>query len=125
MEIEIESRKDNKLLNREEVCFTMCYEGKTPSRHKVRKQLKDILGKNIIIVEYIKPVYGAQQARGYARAYSSEKQARMVEPHHIIKRNLADTGEPMPKESEEVSVKEPHGTSKSQPEKKAKEPGES
>jgi len=123
MEIEIESRKDNKLLNREEVCFTMRYEGKTPSRHKVRKQLKDILGKNIIIVEYIKPVYGARQASGYARAYSSEKQARMVEPHHIIKRNLTDASEPMPKESEEVSVKEPKGASKNQPVKKVIESG--
>ena len=121
MEIEIKSRKDNKLLKREEVYFTMHYEGKTPSRHKVRKQLKDILGKNIIVVEYIKPVYGIRQARGYVRAYSSEKQARTVEPHHIVKRNLADDGKPTPKESEEVPVEEP----KDKLEKKAKETGES
>ena len=99
MEIEIESRKDNKLLKRDEVHFTIRYEGKTPSRRKVRKQLKDMLGKNVVIVEHIKPIYGAQQARGYARAYSSEKQARLVEPKHIIERNLAEGFEPAEKEA--------------------------
>lgn len=98
MEIEIESRKDNKLLQREEVHFTLRYEGKTPSRHKVRKQLKDLLGKNVIILEYLRPVYGASEARGYARAYSSEKKAREIEPQHIMERNLS-SGPPSSEES--------------------------
>jgi small subunit ribosomal protein S24e len=115
MEIEIESRKDNKLLKRDEVHFTINYEGKTPSRRKVRKQLKDILGKNIIIVEHIKPIYGAQQARGYARAYSSEKQARLLEPNHIIERNLTEGSEPAEKESKEKPTKEQPTDDKEQP----------
>ena len=94
MEIEIESRKDNKLLQREEVRFTLRYEGKTPGRSKVRKQLKDMLGKNVIILEYLKPVYGVSEARGYARGYSSEKKAREIEPEYIVERNLSGGLEP-------------------------------
>ena len=38
MEIEIETRKENKLLEREEIHFRVKYEGATPSRKKIREQ---------------------------------------------------------------------------------------
>ncbi|MGC9554767.1 MAG: 30S ribosomal protein S24e [Thermoplasmatota archaeon] len=116
MEIEIESRKDNKLLQREEVLFTLRYEGKTPGRHKVRKQLKDLLGKNVIILEYLKPVYGASEARGYARAYSSEKRAREVEPRHIVKRNLSGGPEPQEEPAQEPAPAETEKPAEEAPE---------
>lgn len=92
MEIEITSRKENKILEREEVAFTMQFEGKTPSRKQVQQKLSDIIGRNIIVVEYIKPMYGASQATGYARGYTSAKQARAVEQQHILERNNLAAG---------------------------------
>lgn len=93
MEIEIVSRKENKLLEREEVYFKIKYEGKTPSRRKVRDNLKNMVGGKVVIIEYIKPVYGISEADGYARIYQSEKKAREVEAKHIIDRNLKKGGE--------------------------------
>lgn len=102
MEIEITSRKENKILEREEVAFTLQFEGKTPSRKQVQQKLSDAIGRNIIVIEYIRPVYGASQATGYARGYTSAKQARAVEQQHILERNNLAGGEPeQPAEEEE------------------------
>ncbi len=101
MEIEISSRKENKILDREEVAFTMDFEGKTPTRKQVQQKLGDVIGRNIIVIEYIKPVYGASQATGYARGYTSAKQAWAVERRHILERNnLAAGGAEQPAEAE-------------------------
>jgi len=101
MEIEIVSRKENKVLEREEVYFKIRYEGKTPSRRKVRDNLKNMVGGKVVIIEYIKPVYGAPEADGYARVYQSEKKAREVEAKHIIDRNLKKGGEEAAEKAEE------------------------
>jgi len=102
MEIEIVSRKENKVLEREEVYFKIRYEGKTPSRRKVRDNLKNMVGGKVVIIEYIKPVYGAPEADGYARVYQSEKKAREVEAKHIIDRNLKKGGEEAEEKKEEA-----------------------
>ena len=88
MEIEIVSKKENKILEREEVYFKVKYEGKTPSRKKVRDNLGNMTGGEIVILEYMKPVYGVSEADGYARIYKSEKKAGEVEAKHIMERNL-------------------------------------
>ncbi|MEA2054584.1 MAG: 30S ribosomal protein S24e [Candidatus Thermoplasmatota archaeon] len=109
MEIEIVSRKENKILEREELLFRIKYEGKTPSRNKVGEQLGSMLGgKRVIILEYIKPVYGITEANGYARVYSSEEKAREMEAKHIIERNLKKKGaekEKQPAEEKPVEGK--------------------
>ena len=103
MEIEITSRKENKVLEREEVAFTLQFEGKTPSRKQVQQKLADAIGRNIIVIEYIKPVYGASQATGYARGYTSAKQAKALERQHILERNNLVEGAPQqPAEEKEA-----------------------
>ncbi len=106
MEIEITSRKENKVLEREEVAFTLQFEGKTPSRKQVQQQLSDVIGRNIIVVEYIKPMYGASKATGYARGYTSARQARAVEQQHILERNNLAGGEPEQAAAEETEEPE-------------------
>ncbi|KAA0001794.1 MAG: 30S ribosomal protein S24e [Thermoplasmata archaeon] len=89
MEIEFENRRENKILGREEIFFKVKYEGKTPSREKVREQLKNMLGgKGVVVIEYIKTLYGIPEARGYAKVYASEEQAKEIEEKHIIERNF-------------------------------------
>ena len=89
MEIEFENRRENKILGREEITFKVKYEGKTPSRDKIREQLKNMLGgKGVIVIEHIKTVYGVPEARGYAKVYPSEEKAREIEEKHIIERNF-------------------------------------
>lgn len=117
MEIEITSRKENKILKREEVAFTLHFEGKTPSRKQVRQKLGDIIGRNVVIIEYIKPVYGASQATGYARGYTSLTQARAVERQHILERNTIAAGGEEP--AEEKKEETPEGEAEEATEEEA------
>ena len=88
MEIEIETRKENKLLEREEIHFRVKYEGATPSRKKIREQLKGMGINGFIVIDYVKPLFGVREAKAYAKVYQSEQKARKVEPEYIIKRNI-------------------------------------
>ncbi|MFO8133641.1 MAG: hypothetical protein R6U10_06925 [Thermoplasmatota archaeon] len=116
MEIEISSRKENKILDREEVAFALHFEGKTPTRKQVQQKLGDVIGRNIIVVEYIKPMYGASQATGYARGYTSAKQARAVERQHILERNNLAGGAEQPAEAEETGEATPEAEAEEAPE---------
>ncbi|KAA0004915.1 MAG: 30S ribosomal protein S24e [Thermoplasmata archaeon] len=100
MEIEIESRKENKLLEREEIYFRLKYEGATPSRKKIREQLKGMGIKGFIVIDHVKPLFGAREAKAYAKVYPSEQKARAIEPDYIIKRNVSGGKEE--KESKEA-----------------------
>ena len=105
MEIEIEQRRENKLLGREEIHFRVRYDGSTPSRKKVKENLKNALGlKGFIILQYVKPVFGSREAKGYAKIYESEKKARQIESSYITKRNAGGGGkaEEKPKEVKEA-----------------------
>ncbi len=101
MEIEIESRKENKLLEREEIHFIVRYDGATPSRKKIREQLKGMGINGFIVLDYVKPVFGAREAKAYAKVYPSEQKARKVEPEYKIKRIMAGGGGQEKKEEKE------------------------
>ena len=115
MEIEIDSKKNNPLLNRTEVHFTIQHEGeKTPNREIIRSELAEKLNakKENIIINDIQSSSGIQKSIGYAKIYSSVKKAEEMERKHILKRNKisvkkekkegekAETAEEPPKEEE-------------------------
>ena len=118
MEIEIESRRENKLLGREEIHFVIKYEGATPRRQKVKEELKKALGlKGFVLLQYIKPMFGLNQARVYAKVYPSEEEARKIEEDYIIRRNIGGKKEEV---KEETKEKKEEGKEK----KEEKEEGE-
>ncbi|MCJ2530881.1 MAG: 30S ribosomal protein S24e [Candidatus Thermoplasmatota archaeon] len=90
MEIEILSRRENKLLSRMEVRFQVRYEeGTTPSRPEMRegltKELK--LNKQVLVVDSVHSQFGKREARGYAKIYESVEDARRLERPHVLARN--------------------------------------
>jgi small subunit ribosomal protein S24e len=90
MEIEIESKKNNPLLNRTEVYFTVKHEGEgTPNREIIRSELADKLNtkKDNIVLNTIHSGFGNQQITGYAKIYSSLTKIKEIEPDYILKRN--------------------------------------
>ena len=90
MEIEIDSKKNNPLLNRTEVHFTIQHEGeKTPNREIIRSELAEKLNakKENIIINDIQSSSGIQKSMGYAKIYPSVKKAEEMERKHILKRN--------------------------------------
>ena len=90
MKIEITERRNNTLLNRTDVYFTIDHPNeKTPARGVVRDELADLLNskKDNVIVETIDTTFGIQKSNGYAKVYSSQKAAEELERKHILKRH--------------------------------------
>jgi small subunit ribosomal protein S24e len=93
MEIEIVSEKENPLLKRREVHFRVKHEqtGSTPPRLEVRNTIASALKvkMDFVFVKKFKTKTGKHIAVGLANVYDSIDQARLVEPEHIIKRNVS------------------------------------
>lgn len=90
MEMEIVSRRENKLLNRLEVRFLVRHEtGTTPSRSEIQggltKELK--LGKQTLVIDSVHSRFGKREASGYAKVYESVEDARRLERPHVLRRN--------------------------------------
>jgi len=137
MEIEIESKKNNPLMNRTEVFFTVKHKGeKTPNREIIRSELADKLNakKENIIVNSINSSFGTQETTGYAKVYSSLQKAKDLERDHILKRNKIGVTEKKKEEKDEEKKEEkpieekteetPSEPSKEEPEAKPETPAE-
>ncbi len=103
MEIEINEKKNNPFLNRTEVHFTVLHTNqKTPNRDVVRSELAENLNekKENVFIEQLNSKFGIQKTTGYARIYSTRKQAESLEYKYILKRN---EGKGKQKKSDEES----------------------
>jgi ribosomal protein S24E len=92
MKVKITSKEYNPLLKRKEVAFEVEHAETrgTPPRFEVRKKLAAKLKTDLELV-YIKRMEtktGTMIAVGEANAYDSIEQARLVEPEHMIARNM-------------------------------------
>ena len=119
MEVQIDSKKNNPLLSRTEVYFTVKHLGeKTPNREIVRNELAEKLNskKENIVVNFIKPNFGTNETTGYAKIYSSLQKAKEIEETHILVRNKLIEG----KKKEKKTEKKPAEVTKSTPEKPEK-----
>jgi ribosomal protein S24E len=91
MQINIESAKDNPLLKRKEVEFTIIQspKGKTPQRLEVKKALATELkiGDDVVFVKRMRTKTGTNITVGVANVYQSVSQGKLVEPEYIRKRN--------------------------------------
>jgi len=91
MQVKIDSTRDNPLLKRKEVDFTIIQgpKDKTPQRLEVKKALaiEMQVGDDVVFIKHIQPKTGTNIAKGIANIYQSVAQAKIVEPEHICKRN--------------------------------------
>ena len=90
MEIKIQENKENALLDRREIVFTLRHDGETtPSRSQVRQLVASQIGTKTenVVVESMQSEYGRGATRGVARAYKSADAARGTERTHLLKRN--------------------------------------
>ncbi len=92
MNIEILERKENPLLDREEITFELHYDGEsTPARLAVQSKLAALLNADAerTIIRKIEGKFGRQVSTGHAYIYPSVEIRDKVEAAHIIKRNTA------------------------------------
>jgi small subunit ribosomal protein S24e len=91
MQIKIDSTKDNPLLKRKEVGFTIIQgaKEKTPQRLEVKKAIATELkiGDDVVFVKKMNTKTGTNITQGVATVYQSVEQAKKIEPIYIQKRN--------------------------------------
>jgi len=91
MDIKITSVKENPLLKRREVRFSIEHgpKGKTPGRIEVRKALaaEVKIGAELVFVQEMETRTGTTTTLGLATLYESVEQAKRVESKYIIQRN--------------------------------------
>jgi len=103
MQVKIESTKDNPLLKRKEIGFTIVQgaKEKTPQRLEVKKAVavEMKLGDDVVFIKRMHTKTGTNITQGEANVYQSVAQAILVEPEYIRKRNS-----PPEKPKEEATV---------------------
>ena len=91
MQIKIESTKDNPLLKRKEVVFTIIQgpKEKTPPRLEVKRALaiEMKIADDVVFVKRMHTKTGTRITQGEANIYQNVAQAKIVEPQYIRKRN--------------------------------------
>jgi ribosomal protein S24E len=90
MDINIESSKENPLMDRRDIVFTLRHPGETtPSRVQVRQLLAGQIGTKTenVVIDAMESEYGRGATRGVARAYKTPEAARSTERVHFLKRN--------------------------------------
>ena len=90
MEIVIDSKRNNPLLNRTEIYFTVKHEGEgTPNREIIRSELAEKINvnKEKVIINTVQSSFGTQEISCYAKIYPSLNQSKDIERNHILKRN--------------------------------------
>jgi small subunit ribosomal protein S24e len=91
MELKIVSQKQNPLLKRKEVQFTVVHtQSKTPARLDIKRSIASELqiSDKLVFIKKMKTMTGTNTAVGEANAYESEAQAKLIEPAYIMKRNI-------------------------------------
>lgn len=90
MEATITQRRDNPLLGRTEVFFTIVHEKSgTPSRSEIRKALAGVVGTQggLVVLAWARSEFGRNATRGYAKVYKEKERALEVETLPVLIRN--------------------------------------
>ncbi|WP_319539789.1 30S ribosomal protein S24e [uncultured Methanospirillum sp.] len=88
MEISITSDKQNELLSRRELEFTLNYTGATPSRKLVQAKLAAMMnaGKDQVVLDSMKCRFGISVLRGSARVYQNKDDLVKLERGYLMTR---------------------------------------
>lgn len=106
MRIDITSKKENKMLARQEIEFTAKEVTSTPSRAEIRKKLAATLNadEKCLIIDVLGTAYGSREISGTARVYSNAADLKKTELPFIITRNFGKEEEK--KEEPKAEAKE-------------------
>ncbi|MEK6852047.1 MAG: hypothetical protein AABY30_05870 [Candidatus Thermoplasmatota archaeon] len=106
MEITVTQKRENALLDRTEVHFTIAHpEAGTPTRTEIKKALAGSLNmEGVLVLDWARSEFGRTSTRGYAKMYPSKERAIALETPPVLIRNgllqkVAKTAEATPKEA--------------------------
>jgi small subunit ribosomal protein S24e len=90
LKFQIENKKENKLLERTEVNFSVEHSGEsTPTRDTIRSTIASAMSvqKERIIIDQMESEYGIGLTKGYAKVYDSPEALTKSERYHLLVRN--------------------------------------
>ena len=93
MKIIVERDRYNPLLKRREIHAKIAYWGESyPKRSEVREKFAGLFNAELdrIVVQYIKPEFGKQEAKCYVKIYDTSEDLKEIEKDYIIKRNFEE-----------------------------------
>lgn len=109
MEIKLKNRKENPLMEREEIKFEVEHQNSpTPSRAEVMEELASELdvSEDLILIDKLATLHGRHTASGMARIYESEERLKELEPEFLSDRTEKSKGKSEESEAEEDTEEE-------------------
>lgn len=109
MDLHITSNKENRLLNRREIDFSIVQDGSTPSKNEIKMELckKLNLDPESVIVVRIEQSTGVRQCHGIAHAYASKELVERSEPRYLVDRMKGIKKAKVQSPEKEEKAKEP------------------
>ncbi|MBI4362262.1 MAG: 30S ribosomal protein S24e [Euryarchaeota archaeon] len=120
--VQVLRERDNPLLGRREVHFSLQFDGPSPPRAEVRAALADALKTppELLVLDHVESSYGARRATGYAKVYTTPERMKVIERPHILQRNF-EPRQKKEKKKEEKKPEAPKETAKPEAKAPAKE----
>jgi len=89
MDIKVLEEKNNPLLQRREIQFSVSHNLGTPSRDEIKGKIAAYLNSKpeLVIIERMRSEFGKRETKGYAKIYETADRMKSVETEHIIQRN--------------------------------------
>ena len=99
MDVEIVDKRQNPLLNRQEVRFKILHPKEpTPNRDSAREKIASLnnVKKEQVIIDNLETTFGKSETVGYAKIYPSKDEALKNEREHHLVRNKLKEGKKKP-----------------------------
>ncbi len=92
MQIEITERKKVPLLSRERIIVMATYDGATPSRQALLKEIAQKLqmSEKQVIIKHVYTRFGSLNAKIIVHAYDKIEHVAEIEEKHIVKRHVKE-----------------------------------
>ncbi|MDE1833323.1 MAG: hypothetical protein KGH58_02800 [Candidatus Micrarchaeota archaeon] len=110
MELKITSERENPLLKRKEITFSISHEAATMSKAEILKEVSKKLSlnpENTIVIK-VDQQFGAKSSTGIAHSYESRQDLERLESKHVLKRAgiTIEEKKPEAKKEEKAEAKE-------------------
>ncbi|HLC46505.1 MAG TPA: hypothetical protein VJI75_02065 [Candidatus Nanoarchaeia archaeon] len=89
MELELVKQEEMPLLSRQRYTFTLAFEGATPSRKDLRKEVSKKIGaeEDKVLIKHVYTRFGNPKAKIIAHVYPDRKTMEKIEEKYILKKH--------------------------------------
>ncbi len=89
MKLELKEKKENKVIERQEMEYILSHEGqKNPTYTEIRPLIQAEIGKETFMIRIIKPMFGSAKSQVTIHAYDNKEKMDNYEPEYVKKRNF-------------------------------------